>query len=203
MQTNIVNRSKTHMETLHKYDWKKINFILTITQQHAYERACPSSGYRLCRGEGHLNYYLNGHHRDDCAQRNPNPLENEDPLIFLITSVFDTKTKTRERLFSLFFFFFPKRLENVKFRFKTFFKGANYQLLFFKGSTEHKMFVFKIRYWIYPLTCGHIFAPPTFNPNQVPWDQWATYNILGIYIYLSLRNVRLCFPKKRKLRPEN
>ena len=43
------------METLHKYDWKKINFILTITQQHAYERACPSSGYRLCTGEGHLN----------------------------------------------------------------------------------------------------------------------------------------------------
>lgn len=111
MQTNIVNRSKIHMETLHKYDWKKINFILTITQQHAYERACPSSGYRLCRGEGHLNYYLNGHHRDDCAQRNPNPLENEDPLIFLITSVFDTKTKTPERLFSLFFFFFRRGLK--------------------------------------------------------------------------------------------
>ena len=80
------------------------------------------------------------------------------------------KTKTRERLFSLFFFS-PKRLENVKFRFKTFFKGANYLLLFFKGLIEHKMFVFKIRYWIYPLTCGHIFALPIFNPNQVLWDQ--------------------------------
>ena len=102
--------------------------------------------------------------------------------------------------FSPCFFFFPKRLENVKFRFKTFFKGANYLLLFFKGLIEHKMFVFKIRYWIYPLTCGHIFALPIFNPNQVPWDQWATYNILGIYIYLSLRNVRLCFPKKKKIK---
>ena len=150
---------------------KKINFILTITQQHAYECACPSSGYLTGGRFKLLNYYLNSHHTDDCAQRNLNPLENEDPLIFLITSVFDMKTKTRERLFSSFFFFFPKRLENVKFRFKTFFKGANYQLLFFKGLIEHKMFVFKIRYWIYPLTCGDIFALPIFNPNQVPWDQ--------------------------------